>query len=146
MRKVLQRFNMQSTKPVGSTQLISSKLSERQCSKTKTEKAKISKVPYASIVGSLMYVMVCTRSNIVYVVGVVHRYMSNPGREHWVTVKWILWYLRGTSTLYLQFGLGKPILEGFTDSDMSADVDTSQSTFGYVMTNAGGAVSWKSRL
>ena len=29
---------------------------------------------------------------------------------------------------------------------MSVDVDTSRSTFGYVMTYAGGAVSWQSRL
>ena len=29
---------------------------------------------------------------------------------------------------------------------MSADMDTSRSTFGYVMTYAGGAVSWQSRL
>ena len=46
----------------------------------------------------------------------------------------------------LRFGSGKPLLEGFTDSDMSADVDTSRSTSGYVMTYAGGAVSWQSRL
>ena len=29
---------------------------------------------------------------------------------------------------------------------MSADVDTSRSTSGYVMTYAGGAVSWQSRM
>mgnify|MGYP000170283911 FL=1 len=38
------------------------------------------------------------------------------------------------------------MLEGFTDSDMSGDVDSSRSTSGYVMTYAGGAVSWQSRL
>ena len=32
------------------------------------------------------------------------------------------------------------------DSDMSADVDASRSTSGYVMTYVGGAVSWQSRL
>ena len=46
----------------------------------------------------------------------------------------------------LRFGSSKPQLDGFTDSDMSADVDTSRSTFGYVMTYGGGAVSWQSRL
>jgi len=29
--------------------------------------------------------------------GVVSRYMNNPGKEHWMTVKWILRYLRGTT-------------------------------------------------
>ena len=42
----------------------------------------MSKVPYASAVGSLMYAMVCTRPNIVHAVEVVSRYMNNPGKEH----------------------------------------------------------------
>ena len=46
----------------------------------------------------------------------------------------------------LRFGSGKPQLDGFTDSDMWADVDTSRSTSGYVMTYAGGAVLWQLRL
>ena len=57
----------------------------------------MSKVPYASVVGSLMYAMVCTRPNIVLTVGVIRRYMSHPGIEHWHVVKWILRYLRGAS-------------------------------------------------
>ena len=72
--------------------------------------------------------------------------MSNPGKEHWNAVKWILRYLKGTSNMCLRFGSGKPQLDGFTDSDMSADVDTSRSTSGYVMTYAGRVVSWQSRL
>ena len=34
----------------------------------------------------------------------------------------------------------------FTDSDMSADVDTSRSTSGYMITYAWGGVSWQLRL
>ena len=73
-------------------------------------------------------------------------FMSNPGKEHWNAVKWILRYLKGTSNMCLRFGSGKPQLDGFTDSDMSADVDTSRSTSGYVMTYAGGVGSWQLRL
>ena len=43
-------------------------------------------VPYASVVGSLMYVVVFTRHDKAYAVGVVSRYMANPGKEHWETV------------------------------------------------------------
>ena len=57
-------------------------------------------VPYESTVGSLMYVMVCTRPDIAYAVGVVSRYFSNPGKDHWVTVKWIFRYLRGTQSMF----------------------------------------------
>ena len=59
--------------------------------------------------------MVCTRPDITFAVGTVRRYMSNPGREHWATVKWILRYLKGTSKVCLRYGFGKPMLEGFTN-------------------------------
>ena len=42
----------------------------------------MSKVPYASAVGSLMYAMVCTRPDIAHAVGVVRRYMNNTRKEH----------------------------------------------------------------
>ena len=64
-------------------------------------------VLYASAVGSLMYAMVCTRPNIAHAVGVVSRYMANPGKEHWEAVKSLLRYLRGTSSTSLCFGKGK---------------------------------------
>ena len=54
------------------------------------------KVPYASTVGSLMYAMAYTRPDIAHAVRVVSRFLSNPGKEHWHTVKWIFKYLRGT--------------------------------------------------
>ena len=42
-----------------------------------------------------MYVMVSNRPDISHVVGVVSRYMENPGKEHWEAVKWLFRYLRG---------------------------------------------------
>ena len=67
------------------------------CPKTQEEMDYMCKFIHASIVGSLMYEMVCKRPNIAHVVGVVSRYMNNPGKEHWMAVKWILRYLRGTT-------------------------------------------------
>ena len=49
-------------------------------------KAEMNKIPYASVVGSLMYGMVYIRPNIAYDVRVVNLFMSNPGKEHWTTV------------------------------------------------------------
>ena len=46
----------------------------------------MSKVPYASAVGSLMYAMVCTRPDIAHAVGVVSGYMNNIGKKHWMAV------------------------------------------------------------
>ena len=106
----------------------------------------MSLVPYASAVGSLMYAMVCTRPDITHAVGVVSRYMANPGKKHWEAVKWFLRYLRGTSSTSLCFGKGKVTLQGFVDADLGGDVDSSKSTSGYIYTIGGRGVSWMSRL
>ena len=103
-------------------------------------------VPYASAVCTLMHAMVCTRPDIAHAVGVVSRYMANPGKEHWEAVKWLLRYLRGTSSTLLCFGKGKVTLQGFVDADLGGDVDSSKSTSGYIYTIGGTAVSWMSRL
>jgi hypothetical protein len=64
----------------------------------------MSRVPYLSTVGILIYAMVCKSPDIAHAVGVVSWYMSNPSKKHWEVVKWILRYLRGTSTRALCFG------------------------------------------
>ena len=116
----------------------------KQCPRGEREKVEMRKVPYASAVGSLMYAMVCTRPNTTFVVGAVSQYMSYLGREHSGAVKWVLRYLRGTSGVCLRYGVRKPMLEVFTDPNMSEDVDSSRSTSGYVITYVGGVVSWQS--
>jgi len=93
-----------------------------------------------------MYAMVCTRPDLAYAVGVVSQFMSNLGEAHWATVKWILRYLRGTFKICLCFGNGDPVLHGYIDADYARDKDSRKSTSGYLMTFAGEAVSWQSRL
>jgi len=51
---------MQDSKPVKVPILVGVKLSAEQCPKTQEEDEDMSHVPYASVVSSLMYVMVCT--------------------------------------------------------------------------------------
>jgi hypothetical protein len=53
-------------------------------------------IPYASVLGSLMYAMSCTRLDICFAVGMVDRYQSNLGPPHWTAVKHMLKYLRRT--------------------------------------------------
>jgi len=73
IEKVLKRFNMQNEKLVSTPFYIHFKLSKEMCPKTQEDVDYISKVPYASAVGSLMYAMVCTRPDIAHAVGVVSR-------------------------------------------------------------------------
>jgi len=146
VEKVLQRFHMENAKAVSTPLPSHLKLTKNMCPKTPEEEEKMSKVPYASAVGSLMYAMVCTRPDIAHAVGVISRYMSHPRLEHWNAVKWILRYLRGTSNKHLCFGGSNTVLAGYVDSDLAGDIDTRRSTTGYVFTVGGTAVSWISRL
>ena len=82
IEKVLQWFSMENAKAVSIPLSSHLKLSKEMCPKTHKEEAKMSKVPYSSTLGSLMYAMVCTRSNIAHAVGVVSRYLSHPGVKH----------------------------------------------------------------
>ena len=122
------------------------RLFKDQSPKTKGEKDFMAKVPYASAIGSQMYVMTYTRLDISHAVEVVSRYMSHPGKPHWEAVKWILRYMWGTTERCLTFRRDELKLEGYVDSDFTGEVDHRRSTTGYVFTMAGTAISWMSQL
>nr|GEY78995.1 hypothetical protein [Tanacetum cinerariifolium] len=112
------------------------KLSKKQASKTKASRQRMAKIPYALIVGSVMYAIVCTMLDIAHAVGVVSRFMSNPGREHWEAVKWLVRYLKVTSKDTLCFSRKVVVLEGFfeirqsaSDADHGDSDDGSSSSF-----------------
>jgi hypothetical protein len=126
------------------------KLSTDQCPKTLEDREDMYRVPYVSAIGSLMYAMVCTRPYIAHAVGVLSRYMSKLGKEHWTTVKRVFRYLRGTTSYGLCYK-GRSRLEnvvdihGFVDADWVGDLDLRKSTSGYVFNLFGGAISWMSK-
>ena len=146
IERVLERFNMKHAKPVSTPLGSHFKLRKRTCSSSKKEKEDITSTIYSLAVGSLMYAMVCTQPDIAHAVGVVSRFMVNPGKDHWEAVKWIFRYLRGSSKLFLTFGDFKLVLEGYVDANWAGDLNGRKSTSRYLFTFAGGAVSWQSRL
>ena len=125
---------MQDEKPLSTPLASHFKLSKEMCPKTQEEINYMSKVPYSSIVRSLMYAMACTRPDIAHIVGVVSRYTNNLGKEHWMVVKWDLKYLRGTTTHKLFFWGSDNILQGYVDSNIEGEKDSRRNTTGYVFT------------
>jgi hypothetical protein len=121
-------------------------LSSDLCPKTQEDKKFMQDIPYTYAIGSIMYAMVATRPDISHAMGVVRRFMSNPGKPHWEAVKWILRYLKGTSDYALCFGGNNVHLQGFTNSDLARDLDKRRSTTSYVFMFVGAAISWVSRL
>ena len=111
VERVLERFNMGKAKSVCSPLAGHFKLTSEHYPTSEKEKQEMRGVPYTSAVSSLMYVMVCTIPYIARAVGVVNRFLSNLGKEHWTTVKWILIYLKGISKACLCFGGDKLVLQ-----------------------------------
>jgi hypothetical protein len=117
VEKIILRFGMNDVKPIPVPLAFHFNLSSSLCPSTKKENEYMSRIPYANAIGSLMYVMVSTRPNISHAVGVVSRFMANPGKEHWETMKWVFRYLRGTSDYCITYNSGRELVCGYVDSD-----------------------------
>ena len=69
-------------------------LCKTQCPSTQDERERMSKIPYASAKGSIMYAMICTRPDVACALSMTSRYQYDPGESHWTIIKNILKYLR----------------------------------------------------
>ncbi|XP_073137296.1 secreted RxLR effector protein 161-like [Henckelia pumila] len=106
-------------------------------------------VPYSNVTGSLMYAMVCTRPDIAYAISLVSIFMSKHGKTHWAAVKWILRYIKATTSTGLIYGNLQNTedgLVGYVDADYAADIDRIRSISGYTFMFNGCVVSWKATL
>ena len=102
-------------------------------------------IPYASIVGSLMYAQVYTRPDIAFAVGMLGRYQNNPGIDHWKAAKKVMGYLQGTKDYMLMYRQTDNLeVIGYSNLDYAGFIDLQKSTLGYVFMLAGRTVSWRS--
>ncbi|XP_057996503.1 secreted RxLR effector protein 161-like [Hevea brasiliensis] len=114
------------------------------CPKTQIEKEKMDRIRYASAIGSIMYVMLCTRPDVSYALSINSRYQANPSERRWTAVKNILKYLRRTKDMFLVFGDAELVVQGYSDASFQSNKDDSKSQSSYIFILNGGAVSWKS--
>ena len=87
---------MNNAKPVSTPIVMHFKLSSQQCPQGEEEVNFMKKIPYASVVGSVMYSMICTRPDLAFASSLISRFMANLGKDHWYAMKWVLRYIRGT--------------------------------------------------
>ncbi|KAL0311603.1 UNVERIFIED_CONTAM: Secreted RxLR effector protein [Sesamum angustifolium] len=120
------------------------KLSKNHSPKTDEELKRMLDIPHASAVGSIQYVAQRTRPDIVYALNVTSKYQVCAGEAHWTTVKTILKYLNRTKDMFLVYGGGELILEGFSDASFQSDDDNAKSQSGFVFKLNGDMVAWKS--
>ena len=85
------------------------------------------RVSYSSAIGNLMYAMVCSRPDLAHVVSMISRFMSDPRKQHWEVLKWVLRYLKGSQNVGLMYN-GKASscskVEGFVDLYYAGSLDT----------------------
>jgi hypothetical protein len=99
-------------------------------------------IPYASAIGSIMYVMLCTHPDVSYAISAMSRYQSNYGEAYWTIVKNISKYLRRNKKVFLVFrGEEELVVLGYTDASFQTDVNNSKSQSGFVFYLNGGEVS-----
>jgi hypothetical protein len=140
IEKVLERFRMHNAKPISTPLSSHFKLTKEMYPKTHEEIEYMSKVPYSSTVGILMYAMVFTRPDIAHAVGVMIQLLEVAR----ITSEIIL--EEGTATHALCFGGSDTVLQGYVDSDMVGDKDSRRSSTGYVFNIGGTSISWISKL
>ena len=142
--KMLKKFSMDQSKKGYLPMSHGIYLSKDMCPKTDVEVHNMQNVPYASVVGSIMYAMMCTRPDVSYALSVTIKFQANPGESHWKAIINILKYLRRTKDLFFIYGGDELQVRGFTDASFQSDKDDCKSQSGYIFTLNGGAVSWKS--
>ena len=123
LETLLKRFNMMMYKPTNTPFNKSEKLSTKQGPTTEKDKAMMQGRPYAQVVGSIMYAMLCTRPDVAFDVGLVSRFLSNPGLPHWYVIKRILWYIISTLKLQLCYQGDDLKSHGYSDADWASDLD-----------------------
>ena len=132
IERVLERFNMQLAKSASTPLPINLRLSPRDCPISGPEGEDMKSVPYALAVASPMYAIFATRLDISHVVGVISRFINNPGRSHWNVVKHVFRYLASTKDHGILFGPNSTSgVVGYTESDFVGCVDSRKSTTGY---------------
>lgn len=100
---------------------------------------------FQSLIGSLMYIGLCTRPDILHAVTKLSQFNNDPHIEHLNGCHHVMRYLNATSNLSLQYKCsGKP-LHGFADADWAGGSDDRKSFTGFVFILAGGAVMYESK-
>lgn len=126
---------------------MSQRLTKDMSPTNEASREEMKNIPYQSAVGSILFVAQLTRPDIQYAVGAVSRFNNNPGPNHWMAVKRILRYLKGTINYKLTYNSNDENHDicCYSDSDWASDQDDRNSTTGYIFKLSGGAIPWLSK-
>ena len=148
--RMIRRFRMEDTKETATPLAMHFKLSSDQRPKNEIERREMQAIPYANIVGNIMYVMISTRPDVAQAISVTSRFMANFGKQYWLALKWVMRYLKGSGNFGILFAGDRDYegdaIVGYCDNDYAGNIDNRKSQTCYICTMFGAAVSWKSGL
>lgn len=143
--RMLKRFNMQDCNSMSTPADLNLSLSVKDSPVHESEKQEMRKISYREAVGSLMFIAIVSRPDIMYSVNQVSRFLNNPGQTHWIAIKRIFWYLQGTATIGIMYTGSNNTLKIFSDADFANDIDNRKSISGYISTLANAPITWLSK-
>ena len=148
---ILKLYGMDTCKPQPTPADTKIKLDKEMCPKNDADlefvRVEQLRINYRSAVGALIWLL-HTRPDISYAIGEVARYVQNPGPAHFVALKRIFRYLKGTiyyGLLYKRGTYKSPVLAGYSDSDWAGDLDTRRSTSGYIFMLNGCTITYRTK-
>ena len=140
--RVVSQFGLTDAHPVAIPFESGHYLSKDPSPKSDDKRATMSRTPYRELIGSLMYLAIRTRPDIVFAINQLCRFLDCYGKTHWKAAKRVVRYLKGTCNFRLVLG-GEHVvcLLGYTDSDYASCPDTRRSTSGYCFPLRSGLIS-----
>ena len=109
------------------------KLSKTQNLTSTEDRERMKIIPYALVIGSIKYSMLCTRPVVCLAMSLARGYNSDPGVDHWTAVKIILRYLKRTKEMFLGYvGDKEFVVKGYVDASFDANSDDSESQSRYI--------------
>lgn len=144
IQEVLQKYGMSDCKSVKAPMDVNTKFQVRENSE---ETNILTEIPYQEVIGCLLYISQVTRPDISFAINMLSKYNSKPEMQHWLALKRVMRYLKGTQDYRLSYKQTpeETMTHGYCDADWASAGDDRRSCTGYTFQFQGGAISWNSR-
>ena len=141
---LITEYNLNQAHPVSTSMLVSERDKFDVSESPLLPAASIKR--YQALIGSLLYLIYGTRPDISYSVIKLSQYASQPRTHHWLALKRVLRYLKGTASAKLVISYkASEGLVGYFDAALG-DNSNRRSTCGYVFLLHGSPITWATRV
>jgi len=138
LNEILNKFDINKYKPTSNTIPVEN---------TILRKKKFNVTKYKQAIGSLLYLAISTRPDILFSVSKASRKSDNPTFEDWYNVLKIFRYLKGNPNYGIKFTYANNFnFDVYVDADLGGDKETRRSTTGFTMLINSASTSWYSKL